>query len=208
MEFVFPVTVGAAISITIGSGGSGGASSVADWGVAGNGTSGGLTKVAYAGTDYAATSGSGGTGGSKAYANAATMTWVGDETGYYAYTFGAPPGGSLGGSAGIGARSGWAAPYNNMPGGQGGSTFLSAGASGGSTGSGGSSGTAGTGTGGGGGGAICYSSTQTVGYGGGGASGYVILEFYDPNTVVLNHRYSALINWLDANLGTVPTDAR
>jgi hypothetical protein len=208
MEFVFPVTVGAAISITIGSGGSGGASSVADWGVAGNGTSGGLTKVAYAGTDYAATSGSGGTGGSKAYANAATTVWVGDESGSYSYAFGAPPGGTLGGAAGTGARSGFPAPYNNMPGGQGGSTFLSAGASGGITGSVGSSGVLGTGTGGGGGGAICYTNTETVGYGGSGASGYVLLEFYDPNTVVLNKRYSALVNWLDANLGTVPTDAR
>lgn len=46
------------------------------------------------------------------------------------------------------------------------------------------------------------------GYGGDGSDGYVKLEYYDPNTVVLNHRYSSLITWLDAKVGTVPEGAR
>lgn len=42
-----------------------------------------------------------------------------------------------------------------------------------------------------------------------GGPGYVLVEFYDPNTIVLNSRYSNLITWLDSiGHGAVPANAR
>jgi len=47
------------------------------------------------------------------------------------------------------------------------------------------------------------------GNGGNGGPGYVLVEFYDPNTIVLNSRYSNLITWLDSiGHGAVPANAR
>ena len=72
----------------------------------------------------------------------------------------------------------------------------------------------GRGAGGGGGSALAlyhsYHRAIMNCYGGGkGGDGYVLIEFYDPNTIVLNNRYSALVQWLDTiGHGAVPEAAR
>ena len=98
------------------------------------------------------------------------------------------------------------------PGGAGGSSEYGVGGSGGSAASASASpGVAGgPGAGGGGGGADHSTSASPVAANGGpGGPGYVLVEFYDPNTIVLNSRYAALVNWLDSiGRGTVPAAAR
>jgi hypothetical protein len=70
-------------------------------------------------------------------------------------------------------------------------------------------GSGGYGSGGGGGAANAFEPDNGyANWGGRGGNGYVMLEFYDPYSVVTNGRYSNLIVWLDSRLGTVPTAAR
>lgn len=65
------------------------------------------------------------------------------------------------------------------------------------------------GSGGGGGAASNYNPSDYQTLGGNGGAGYAIIEFFDPNFVVTNTRYSNLIAWLDSiGHGTVPTSAR
>ena len=64
----------------------------------------------------------------------------------------------------------------------------------------------GSGAGGGGASSTTGNSNRTSGAGG---PGYARVEFYDPNSVVTNIRYSNLIAWLDTRgLGSVPANAR
>lgn len=113
------------------------------------------------------------------------------------YTGVAGVGGSLGGGAGItsGDMPGYM-PWR--PGGSGGSSAFGSG--------GGSDAAGGIGAGGGGGSA----GEGDVDRGGApGGHGYAIVEFFDPNFVVTNVRYSNLITWLDSiGHGSVPANAR
>lgn len=98
----------------------------------------------------------------------------------------------------------------NKDGGRGGKTRLNTGGAGGDSTYGNSqaarNGKPGSMGSGAGGGAGRYK--RAWGYGGKGGDGYAMLTFFDPNTVVLNSRYTALVNWLDNAVGTVPQSAR
>lgn len=197
------VLEGQTLSITVGSGGSGGYPS-SNWAgsdgasaPAGNGANGGNTTVVHLGNSYYASGGVGGTGGSATLAYNGGGRYSPPTDGYhigeitYAYNV---PGGSLGGQPGASLRGNNASIH--APGGAGGSS---------SYGSGGPQGSEGTGYGTGGGGGLGNGSQ----WGGGGKGGYLLIEFFDPNTVVLNNRYSALIQWLDTiGHGAVPASAR
>ena len=118
-------------------------------------------------------------------------------TGGNPYNLTAGAGGSIGGGAGItsGDMPGYM-PWR--PGGSGGSSAFGGG--------GGSDAAGGIGAGGGGGSA----GEGDVDRGGApGGHGYAIVEFFDPNSVVTNVRYSNLITWLDSiGHGAVPANAR
>lgn len=118
-------------------------------------------------------------------------------TGGDPYNLTAGAGGSIGGGAGItsGDMPGYM-PWR--PGGSGGSSAFGGG--------GGSDAAGGIGAGGGGGSA----GEGDVDRGGApGGHGYAIVEFFDPNSVVTNVRYSNLITWLDSiGHGAVPANAR
>ena len=118
-------------------------------------------------------------------------------TGGNPYNLTAGAGGSIGGGAGItsGDMPGYM-PWR--PGGSGGSSAFGGG--------GGSDAAGGIGAGGGGGSA----GEGDVDRGGApGGHGYAIVEFFDPNSVVTNVRYSNLITWLDTvGHGAVPANAR
>lgn len=107
-------------------------------------------------------------------------------------------GGSIGGTSGSVGPESYFDPIPFLPGGRGGSSAYGAG--------GGSDAAGGTGAGGGGGSA----GSGDVDRGGApGGNGYAIVEFYDPNAVVTNTRYSNLITWLDTvGHGAVPANAR
>lgn len=107
-------------------------------------------------------------------------------------------GGSIGGTGGLVGPDSIYDPIPFLPGGRGGSSAYGAG--------GGSDAAGGIGAGGGGGSA----GSGDVDRGGApGGHGYAIIEFYDPNAVVTNTRYSNLIAWLDTNgHGAVPANAR
>lgn len=161
------------------------------------GSNGGNSSVTIGGSVYSASGGAGGGAGTSALADSFVGSGVGTGGG---------SGGSLGGQSGTGGYAISAA------GGAGGSSEFGTGGSGGAAAyqyaGGGANG--GVGAGGGGGGADA--SHPDLGYaagGGYGGKGYVLVEFYDPNTVVLNSRYSALIQWLDGiGQGAVPSAAR
>ena len=109
------------------------------------------------------------------------------------YSYVAGSGGSIGGSPGSGAYG-----LIYVPGGTGGSSNYGSG--------GGPDAAGGTGAGGGGGSA---GSGDVDRNGAAGGNGYAIIEFFDPNSVVTNTRYSNLITWLDSiGHGAVPSNAR
>lgn len=65
------------------------------------------------------------------------------------------------------------------------------------------------GSGGGGGASSNWDPNDYQTAGGNGGAGYAVIEFFDPNFVVLNGRYSNLVTWLDSiGHGSVPTNAR
>lgn len=135
---------------------------------------------------------SGGSGGATQFAGYSAQGG-GGGTGGDPYANTAGVGGSLGG------QNGSIEPLAYyVPGGYGGSSGYGAG--------GGSDVAGGVGAGGGGGSA----GAGDVDRGGApGGHGYAIIEFYDPNAVVTNTRYSNLIAWLDTNgHGAVPANAR
>lgn len=174
------VTPGQTFTLVVGAGGAGGVT----YYLARPGGSGGATQFA----GYSAPGGGGGTGGDP-YSNVSTYDPETDSIMVGA----AGVGGSLGGQNG----SMKALAYH-VPGGHGGSSGYGSG--------GGSDAGGGIGAGGGGGSA----GPGDVDRGGApGGHGYAIIEFYDPNAVVTNTRYSNLIAWLDTNgHGAVPANAR
>lgn len=163
------------------------------------------------GNSYALVVGAGGAGGAlSAIGQPGSAGGATSLAGYYA-TGGSGGGGGDpygGGSAGaggsIGGESGSAGPESIfepipfLPGGRGGSSAYGAG--------GGTDSAGGVGAGGGGGSA----GAGDVDRGGApGGSGFASIEFYDPNSVVTNTRYSSLITWLDTiGHGDVPANAR
>lgn len=185
------VEAGQLIIIEVGSGGLGGNGSN-HWGdqfnqsnPAQDGQDGGATRVTYQGTTYTANGGVRGRGGSATLA----AEGGGNSTSPAYNVPGGPWGGQNGGSL-LGDNSETVAP-----GGGGGSSFY---------GPGGVPNGDGGGFGAGGGGAPGNATN-----GGKGRGGYVRLEIYDPTTVVLNNRYTNLVQWLDSiGHGTVPGGAR
>lgn len=144
------------------------------------GQAGGLTQVVYNGTTYSVTAGVGGGAGTSSGAGAS-----GNPTASY-YS---PPGANDQVS-GAGYDNG---VYGYVI-----------------------EGTPGTKGSGGGAAAAGY---YSMGYGGAygmvspqgnkGGDAYILIEFYDPNTIVINSRYSNLITWLDSiGHGAVPANAR
>lgn len=191
---------GAVIPITVGAGGAGGGANTTWNGSSvsgGSGGSGGSSGITVGSNSYYASGGTGGGGGTSALA---------DDFGYYGNGTGGGAGGSLGGSPGSGgfriSAAGGAGGSSEFGNGGGGGSASYRSASAGGAGS--------IGAGGGGGGADASDAgTGYAGNGGAGGSGYILFEFYDPNTVVLNGRYSALISWLDSiGHGAVPSNAR
>ena len=115
--------------------------------------------------------------------------------------------GGAAGTSSFRSRSGRSRDYPAAPGGSGGSSAYGAGGVGVAGGIGGNaSGNAAGGAGGGVG--ATYGGGGSLYAGGDGTDGYAVIEFYDPNAVVTNTRYAALITWLDGRLGTVPANAR
>ena len=161
------------------------------------GSNGGNSSVTIGGSVYSASGGAGGGAGAAALADSFVGSGVGTGGG---------SGGSLGGQSGTGGYAISAA------GGAGGSSEFGTGGSGGAAAYqyAGAGANGGVGAGGGGGGADAFHPDRGYAAGGGyGGKGYVLVEFYDPNTVVLNSRYSALIKWLDGiGKGAVPSAAR
>jgi hypothetical protein len=191
---------GAVIPITVGAGGAGGGANTTWNGSSvsgGSGGSGGSSGITVGSNSYYASGGTGGGAGTSALA---------DDFGYYGNGTGGGAGGSLGGSPGSGgfriSAAGGAGGSSEFGNGGGGGSASYRSASAGGAGS--------IGAGGGGGGADASDAgTGYAGNGGAGGSGYILFEFYDPNTVVLNGRYSALISWLDSiGHGAVPSNAR
>ena len=174
------VTPGQTFTLVVGAGGAGGVT----YHLAQSGGGGGATQFA----GYSAPGGGGGTGGDP-YSNVSTYDPETDSIRVGT----AGVGGSLGGQNGS-VKS--LAYY--VPGGHGGSSGYGSG--------GGSDAGGGIGAGGGGGSA----GSGDVDRGGApGGHGYAIIEFYDPNAVVTNTRYSNLIAWLDTiGHGAVPANAR
>lgn len=125
-----------------------------------------------------------------------------------------PTAGSGGGSGWVGGGGGLGLGGSiggeNSPGFRGGKGGNSALAAGGSAGIGTTPATDGSrGSGGGGGSAYDVDGQPAYASAAMGGSGYVLIEFYDPNTIVLNSRYSNLITWLDSvGHGAVPANAR
>lgn len=205
------VNEGDVLSLVVGAAGPGGAPSQDNSGgaSAGNGTAGGVSSVTRAGVTYTANGGGGGKGG-----------WRNSDTAHN-NGFAVVPAGSLGGQQGYG-RNAYTGMYsdgestyyttNGANGGYGGSSQYGAGGAAGGFAYrwAGNGGAGGRGAGGGGGGVDCqHPDVAYTGWGGPGGNGYILVEFYDPYSVVTNKRYSKLIEWLDTRgLGTVPTNAR
>lgn len=187
------ITPGTAVQVTVGSGGAGGSGwsggfhPTYGWGFFGaQGVAGGISRVSVSGTIIGtATGGVGGGGG-----------FVGTD--------GQGSKGGIGGS--IGGQTGEEGVYMSATTGKGGRGGSSEYGSGGAQSSGAGVAASGRGAGGGGAGQI---TTYGVIAGGSGSGGLVRLEFFDPNSVVTNTRYSNLITWLDTiGHGSVPSNAR
>jgi len=195
-----------------GGGGAGSANSLATCSGGGGGAGSSVTITlanVTPGSSYTLTVGAGGygapvstigqTGGAGGNTSLAGYVAYGGQpgTGGNPYNLTAGAGGSIGGGAGItsGDMPGYM-PWR--PGGSGGSSAFGGG--------GGSDAAGGIGAGGGGGSA----GEGDVDRGGApGGHGYAIVEFFDPNSVVTNVRYSNLITWLDSiGHGAVPANAR
>lgn len=196
---------GAQLSIQVGEGGLPGlADSTWDGSsVAGSpGSNGGSSSVTIGGSIYSASGGAGGGAGTSTLADVAYSTWLG----------GAYDGGAGGAGGSIGGKSGKGGYFISAAGGAGGSSEFGVGGSGGSAAYrfAGAGSNGGVGAGGGGGGAdASHSDFGYAAAGGSGGNGYVLVEFYEPNAVVLNSRYSALVQWLDGiGQGAVPSAAR
>lgn len=195
-------STGSTISVVVGAGGAGGAGTTyyddaANVFYAAAGSSGGQSRVVIGNTLYIATGGGGGGGGTIQLADA-------NQGG---------GGGSLGGVAGEGGTFGSTGyDLNGGSGGAGGSSVRGVGGAGGTAAFdvAGSGSSGGVGAGGGGGAAeAAHADRAHAGNGGDGGRGYVLLEFFDPNTVVLNSRYNALIDWIETlGIGSVPAAAR
>lgn len=200
-----------------GGGGGGGAASANDRKGASGGGGGAGAAITVTlnnvtpGNSYALVVGAGGAGGSlSAIGQPGSSGGTTSLAGYYAaggagggggnpYGGGsAGAGGSLGGEVGVVGPDSIFDPIPFLPGGRGGSSAYGAG--------GGSDAVGGVGAGGGGGSA----GAGDVDRGGApGGSGFASIEFYDPNSVVTNTRYSSLITWLDTiGHGDVPANAR
>lgn len=200
------VTPGATFNVVVGSGGSSGSGSSYWNGNSVSGTPGGAgtySGVTLGGNTYSAAGGGAGGAGTSALADAWAYSAEYDPT---LTGVGGGVGGSLGGQTGLGGF------MISAPGGAGGSSEFGTGGAGGPATYryAGAGANGGVGAGGGGGGADAahpdYGYAADGGYGG---PGYVMVEFYDPNTVVLNSRYSELVLWLDTiGHGAVPTAAR
>lgn len=174
-------TPGQNIVITVGSGGAGGNGALSTNGAT-SGSAGGLTQVVVNG-DITYPASAGGGGGASTLSGSTMIYGVG---------------GAIGGQN--------ARLVVFLYAGAGGTSFYGAGGAAGT----GSAVNGGVGArGAGGGGAMLNIATPSAGSGGAGGDGYVLVEFYDPNTIVLNSRYSNLITWLDSiGHGAVPANAR
>lgn len=162
------LTAGATVTVVIGAGGGGGSMSCA-WG--NPGSSGGASYVYVGGSLYASAAGG---GGAPTHDNGA-----------------AGPGGAPNGAYGV---VGWPGS-----GGAGGSSAWGSGGAAGVAGTVGQGGTGGPGAGGGGGaGYNADCPPYPYGAGGAGGAGLVILEFYNPNGVVLRTEFNTLQNTVAA----------
>lgn len=208
------VTPGEVLNLVVGARGSGGGASQTNVGgaTAGTGLNGGSTTVTRVTTSitYTANGGTGGKGG-----------WRNSDANHEA-GFAVTPAGSLGGQAGYGRNSLTGLTFdgdgnllyttNGANGGYGGSSQYGAGGAAGTHWYMGASsgGDGGRGAGGGGGGVDAqHPNNAYTGNGGQGGAGYILIEFYDPFSVVTNKRYGPLIEWLDTRgFGSVPAAAR
>lgn len=208
------VTPGEVLSVVVGARGAGGAASQVNAGgaTAASGVNGGnstVTRVSTS-TTYTANGGTGGKGG-----------WRNGDS-QHATGFAVTPAGSLGGQAGFGRNNNtglvvdgdgnFVYTTNGAGGGYGGSSQYGAGGAAGTFWYRGASngGDGGRGAGGGGGGVDAqHPDFAYTGAGGQGGAGYILVEFYDPYSVVTNKRYGPLIEWLDTRgFGSVPSAAR
>jgi len=179
-------TPGQNVSVTVGAGGAGTAGAyAASYTAVSNAAGGGSTQVVY-GSTYSVTAGTGGAR-SESYRPAG---WNGFAT--IIHGVGGTAGGASGGGAGgasysaVGGVAGTASGTLN-----------------------GGNGSLGSGGGGGAWGNTYTMASPLYGSGGNGGPGYILIEFYDPNTIVMNSRYSNLITWLDTTgHGAVPANAR
>lgn len=167
---VLSSTAGASVSVTVGAGGTGGGISDGPYSPPRDGTGGADTFAAFNGVTTAlARGGRGGQGGGGSISNGAG----GD---------GGAPGGENGQVAYVGTDGGYG-------GGRGGSTAYGTGGAGGPIAIYGQGAGNGSGYGSGGGGGGCSASWSNPGNfnyaGGNGANGYAIVEFFNPNAVVL-----------------------
>lgn len=201
--------------VTIQGAGGGGAASLHDWEISGAGGGAGQRQVftvanVTPGNTLSITVGAGGAGGQSNGANgaagaASSVAGIGSAAGGGGTTHPGQPWdpfvpGSLGGHAAIAGANGY-----SFIGGNGGSSEFGAG--GVASGVGGNGGNGGIGAGGAGGGLDMVN--LSFHRGGDGGPGRVQIEFFDPNMIVLNTRYAALVSWLDTiGHGSVPTTAR
>lgn len=182
----YTLTPGNTIAVTVGSGGGGGGA--AAWYGSGGGGSGQATVIS--GAIYLAASGGGGGGGGTA---------DGSSYGYAAY---GGAGGSIGGQSGETAGPKTANIIYIGRGGAGGSSPYGGGGNGGGYDSVGGNGWRGSG-GGGGGGESRPGPSLVDNHGGNGGHGYAIIEFFNPNSVVLMKTFQDFLAKYNALAGAV-----
>ena len=176
------LTPGAVISVAIGAGGIGAGAFDPGTGqqVGASGTAGGSTSVYYNGSLYATATGGGGGGGARNDGNI-------------------PQGGASGGVGGAAGQNGISSTYTFegstsygvSSGGKGGGSGYGTGGNGGIANSGTPATVGGSGAGGGGGG-LNWSNNNAGMTSAAGGPGYAIIEFFDPNTVVLQTAFDVL----------------
>ena len=207
------VTPGGTVTIVVGAGGGGGYPST-HWGgnagastPGGNGGAGGTSSYSYGAITRSTIGGAPGIGGSAHYAYTGGGNFWSDGNGSSALNLAYNvPGGSLGGGAGQSLTS--SNSQYGVIGGSGGASFYGAGGNADPY-SGISPHAPSTAYGAGGAGGRSGYWHPDPQWGGNGAGGYVLVEFFDPNGVVTNQRYQNLITWLDTRgFGTAPTNAR
>jgi len=160
--------------------GDGGAPGVSGYdGNSTSGADGAETSVIHASVNYPVTSGKGGGRCTSSAVGAGGVTGGGSGS---ASMYSGVGGNGASSPYGVGGQGGYVGSSGPVPGVSGG-----------------------LGSGGGGGG----SSSNYLAQPAKGGQGYALIEFYDPNTIVLNSRYSNLITWLDSiGHGAVPASAR